>query len=345
MKVILATTIVPFVEGGDRCIVDWLEQMLLRHGHDVEVFRIPFHSQPRYMLEQMLALRLLDLSAHGDRLIAIRTPSYLLRHPCKVLWFIHHHRGAYDLWGTAYQDIPNTPDGLCCRQAIFSADQLAFAESRRVFTNSRIVSGRLRDFNGVDSEVLYPPLLDPERFQSGPYGDYAVYISRLVHHKRQHLAIESMRYTRTPVRLVVAGSPDVESYSGELAEMVERYNLGGRVTLRVGWLPEREKQELLAGCLAALYVPFAEDSYGYAGLEAQHSAKALVTTSDSGGPLELVVDEVNGLVVEPSPRAIAAELDRLYENRALARRMGEAGRTRIAELGITWDNVLARLLA
>ena len=106
MRVVVASTFVPFVDGGASFMVDWLEQMLLRRGHEVETLRIPFDSHYPELLDQMLALRLLDVTAHGDRLIAIRTPSYLLRHPAKVLWFIHHHRGAYDLWGTPYQDIP-----------------------------------------------------------------------------------------------------------------------------------------------------------------------------------------------------------------------------------------------
>jgi len=96
MKVIIASTIVPFIEGGGTFIVDWLETMLAEFGHDVEVLKIPFVSSYRELPSQMLALRLLDITQHGDRLIAIRPPAHLLRHPNKVIWFIHHHRGAYD---------------------------------------------------------------------------------------------------------------------------------------------------------------------------------------------------------------------------------------------------------
>ena len=165
MRVVVASTFVPFVDGGASFIVDWLEQMLLRHGHEVETLRIPFDSHYPELLDQMLALRLLDVSAHGDRLIAIRTPSYLLRHPAKVLWFIHHHRGAYDLWGTPYQDIPDTPGGRRIREAIVSADNLAFGEARAVFTNSGVVRDRLRRFNGVNAEVLVPA---PDRSRTLP---------------------------------------------------------------------------------------------------------------------------------------------------------------------------------
>src|SRR6185295_19255147 len=268
MRVILASTIHPFVEGGSTFIVDWLEAMLRSAGHEVETLRIPHSPNYADQPDQMLALRLLDITQHGDRLIAVRPPSYLLRHPSKVIWFIHHHRGAYDLWATRYQDIPNTPEGLRYREMIHSADQLAFGESRAIFSNSRMVARRLKEFNAIDAEVLYPPLFQPERFRTSGYGDFLLYFSRLTHHKRQWLAIEAMRHTRTSVKLVIAGRPDPDSqgYVAELHAAVNEYGLGSRVSILSHWITEEEKVELYASCLAAVYFPFDEDSYGYPSL-------------------------------------------------------------------------------
>ena len=126
-------------------------------GHEVDTVEIPFHSAWDTMLEQMLAIRLMDVSEAADVLVAIRTPSYLLRHPNKRLWFIHHHRGAYDLWGTPYQDIPSTPEGLAVRHAVVAADELYLREAQQIFTNSQIVADRLREFNDLEGHVLYPP--------------------------------------------------------------------------------------------------------------------------------------------------------------------------------------------
>src|ERR1700691_5416009 len=106
MRVLLASTRVPFVRGGADIIVRDLTRAIGDRGHEVDTIELPFISAWEEMLEQMLALRLLDVADAADVLVAIRTPSYILRHPNKRLWFIHHHRGAYDLWGTPYQDIP-----------------------------------------------------------------------------------------------------------------------------------------------------------------------------------------------------------------------------------------------
>lgn len=247
--------------------------------------------------------------------------------------------------GHPYQEIPDTLEGRRYRQAIFNADNLAFQEARKIYTNSRVVSGRLRRFNGVDSEVLYPPLLNPERYRASSYGDYIVYVSRMFSHKRQHLAVEALSYTRTPVRLIVAGQAASDAYENQLRSLAARRGVQERVEFLAEWIPDSRKVELLSNCLAALYLPFDEDSYGYASLEAQQSAKAVITTTDSGGVLELIADGNNGYVVDPSPRAIAAAMDRLYADRGLARRLGEAGRAELDRLGIGWDNVIGKLLS
>ncbi|MBL2923149.1 glycosyl transferase family 1, partial [Klebsiella pneumoniae] len=88
---------VPFVKGGARFIVEWLEPKLREHGHEVERFYLPFSDRPEALLEQIAAYRLIDLTASCDRLIAFRPPAYVLPHPHKILWFIHHIRGYYDL--------------------------------------------------------------------------------------------------------------------------------------------------------------------------------------------------------------------------------------------------------
>jgi glycosyltransferase involved in cell wall biosynthesis len=345
MKVIIASTIVPFVGGGATFIVDWLDEILKRYGHAVELLKLPFDSHYPEMLDQMLALRLLDVAEHADRLIAIRTPSYLLRHPNKVLWFIHHHRGAYDLWDTKYGDIPNTPEGRRYRDAFVRADNVAFSEARSIFTNSKVMSHRLKRFNNVDSEVLYPPVKDPERYHADSYGDYIFCPSRIARHKRQHLAIVSLSYTKTPVKLVLAGQTEDQSYLRELQALIRRRDLADRAQIIPRWITEEEKLHLFARCLATIYVPFDEDSYGYTSLEAHHSAKCLITTSDAGGTRELVVDGDNGFLTDPDPKALADVIDRLYLDRSLARRMGERGPERLGELGISWNRVVEKLLA
>jgi glycosyltransferase involved in cell wall biosynthesis len=68
----------------------------------------------------------------------------------------------------------------------------------------------------------------------------------------------------------------------------------------------------------------------------------VVTAPDAGGPLELVEDQVTGLVSELGPEPLGDALSALARDRKWARDLGEAGRERVRD--ITWDAVLDRLL-
>jgi glycosyltransferase involved in cell wall biosynthesis len=314
-------------------------------GHEVDTIEIPFLSVWDTMLEQMLAIRLMDVSEAADVLVAIRTPSYLLRHPNKRLWFIHHHRGAYDLWGTPYQDIPSTPEGLGTRQAIIAADDLYLRESRRIFTNSQIVADRLSTYNQLDAEVLYPPLWEPERFVHAPAEDYVFYPCRITGHKRQHLAVEAARHLASDMRVVIAGAPDSPEQLLPLQETIARYGLEDRVRLIPRWISEQEKSDLISRSAGVLYIPFLEDSYGYVTLEAFQAHKPVITCSDSGGTLEIIEDGVNGLIVAPEAAALAGAIDRLRADPAEASAMGERAYATLDAKQISWDNVVGNLLA
>ena len=67
-----------------------------------------------------------------------------------------------------------------------------------------------------------------------------------------------------------------------------------------------------------------------------------MTTSDAGGPLEVVADGRNGRVVEPDPRSVAAALRDLLADEPVARFLGAAGQE--AAAAVTWDNAIERLL-
>ena len=344
MKIALCSSFIPFLPSGARNIVEWLQAMLEKEGHQVERVYLPEVDTPDLLFQQMAAFRWIDLSA-ADRVICFRPQAHLIQHPHKILWFIHHLRVFYDLWDTPYRGFEDDLRHRGLRDALHQADTAALREARHVFTNSQVVSDRLTHFNGIDSEVLYPPVIDAERFHSRGHNDEIVYVCRLEHHKRQHLLVEAMALTRTPVRLRLCGASISNTYPDALKEQVAAARLQGRVMLENRWISEREKVDVLANCLAAAYLPLDEDSYGYPSIEASHARKALLTTSDSGGVLELVRDGDNGIVAEPTPHSLAAAMDRLYTDRQRTVAMGERAHARLDELNISWSHVLKRLLA
>jgi glycosyltransferase involved in cell wall biosynthesis len=345
MKVGLVSSAVPLVYGGGRFIVDWLREKLEERGHSVETVFVPTVDIPDTLIQQMLAFRLMRLEDHFERVITFRPPAHVVRHPRKVVWFIHHVRYLYDLWDSEHRPFPDLAPHRALRDAVVRADTAALREAHRVFTNSRVVSDRVRRFNGLESEVLYPPVLRPELFAAGEHGDEVVCVCRVERHKRQHLLVEAMRHTRTPVRLRLCGTGLDGGYVQSLRRLAEESGAADRIAIEDRWISEEEKAARLEGALASAYVPYDEDSYGYPTIEAAHARRCTVTVSDAGGVAEFVKDGETGLVAAPEPASLAGAFDRLHADRALARRLGDNAAGRVAELGIDWDTVVEKLLA
>lgn len=344
MKIALCSSFVPFIYGGARNIVEWLEAMLLEAGHTVEHIYLPHVDHPDMLFQQMVAYQWIDLSA-ADRIICFRPPAHHIHHPHKILWFIHHIRSFYDLWDTTHRGFPDDLKHRAIRDSLIKADTAALKGAKKIYTNSQVVSDRLRRYNDIDSEVLYPPIFQADRFFCKGFNDEIVYICRMEDHKRQHLLIKAMQYTRTQVRLRLCGTGSNPDYPARLKELVAQSGLQDKVAIENGWISENRKIDLLANCLAAAYLPVDEDSYGYPSLEASHASKPVLTTTDSGGVMELVVDRFNGLAVHPDPQSLALAMDELYLDKQTTQAMGKNAKEKISMLNINWHHVIEKVLA
>jgi len=341
-RILICTAQVPFVRGGAEYLVEGLRDALRAQGHAVDVVALPFAWAPVERIpESALAWRLLDLaSVNGapvDQLICTKFPSYLVRHPRKVVWLVHQHRQAYDQYGTPLSDFANIPAHQAVRDAIFRMDGRGLREAQARYTISRNVSARLRRFNGLDSTPLYPPSRLAAALHAGPYGDYVLSSARLDGAKRLHLLLEALARSARGLRAIFTGDgPD----RARLEALARRLGLGERARF-LGHVADSELVALYAGCRAVYYAPVDED-YGFATVEAFGAARPVVTTSDAGGVLEFVRDGVNGFVVPPDAASVAARLDALANDAALAARLGAAGQPLARD--ITWEKVVERLV-
>jgi glycosyltransferase involved in cell wall biosynthesis len=341
-RILICATQVPFVRGGAELLVEGLRDALRQRGHLADIVSLPFAWQPHELIgRSALAWRLLDLSSVGDipvdQVICTKFPSYTVRHPRKVVWLVHQHRQAYDWYGTPWSDFANTAEDRAVREMLLRSDRATLGEARRLYTISRNVGARLKRFNGLDSVPLYPPSRYAEKLRAGPYGDYILSDARLDAAKRLDLLLQALAQAAEPLRCILIGAgPEREP----LEKLARDLQLGERVQFR-GYVPDQELIDLYAGARAVYYAPFDED-YGFATVQALAAARPVVTTEDAGGVLEFVEDGVNGFIAAPQPAAIAAQLDALWRDVALAARLGGAGPARVA--GITWDRVVQELV-
>jgi len=343
MRIGICSVQVPFVKGGAEILSLELYNELVKRGYDVEYINIPFKWYPLpKILKHALIWRMLDLteSIGGkiDLLICTKFPSYVVKHPNKVVWLFHQYRQAYELYDR-YGRNEFGDDADEFRDKIVKIDNKTLIECKNIYTISQNVSERLLNYNNIKAKHIYPPPKNANKFYCGAVGDYFIYPSRVDRSKRQHLLIEAMKHVKTNVKVVIVGTGPQEK---EHKSLVQKLKVSESVQL-YGYASDDELIHLYANSLGVFYAPYDED-YGYVTIEAFLSKKPVITTYDSGGPLEFVEDGVNGYIVDPEPIEIATKIDYLFKNKYFAKNMGQNGHKKVKSLNLSWDNVIKELV-
>ncbi len=346
MKIAIATVQVPFITGGAEILVENLRDELKKRKHEAEIVAIPFKWYPsETLLNCMIIGRMIDLTeVNGEKIdlvIAMKFPAYFLKHENKVIWLIHQHRQAYDLWDTEYGDISLWEDGVFIRNTVIKNDTKYLREAKNIFTIADNVTERLKKYNKINALTLYPPPRSSEKFCCKAYQDFIFYPSRIDKMKRQRLLIKAVRYLKSDTKIYIAGKGN-ESEMKYLHSLIDKYNLKKNVKL-LGYISEEEKIDYYSKSLATYFGAYDED-YGYVTLESFLSKKSVIVHDDAGGPLEFVENTFNGFVISDNPKSIAKKIDLLAHDRALAKKMGENGFKTITSKNINWDFVIDRLL-
>ncbi len=332
MRIAVCRPQVPFARGGAEIFTDELVRRLGERGHEAEIVSVPFKWYPaQRVLTQAFLWRLLDLTETDGRpidlVVATKFPSYCVRHPNKVVWLLHQFRQAYELDRTELGQFSESAEDRALRRRIQRLDGIALGEARKLFATSGNVAGRLRRSTGLEAEVLpHPP--QELAYRTDAYEPFVLSVNRLDRAKRIDLLIEAA--AREGVDVVIVGDgPD----RGRLESLAN-----GRVRF-TGRIPEDELADLYARCRAVYYAPVDED-FGMVPFEAFLAEKPVVTTTDAGGPLDVVHERETGRVVEPTVDGIAGALA-IGEDEARA--WGKAGKA-LAEQ-VTWDRAIDRLLS
>ena len=341
MRIAVLRPQVPFAWGGTEIFTDRLVQELRARDHEAELVTVPFKWYPgTRVLTQAFLWRLLDLEeADGapiDLVLATKFPSYLVRHPDKRVWLVHQFRQAYELDGTELGQFGESPEERTLRRKVQALDRIALGEATRLFATSRNVADRLEHSTGLAAEVLPHPPQELD-YRCDGYGEFVLSVNRLDRAKRIDLLLEAAALDGR-LEVVVAGDgPDRE----RLESLARERRLDGRARF-AGRVSPDELADLYGRCLAVYYAPVDED-FGMVPFEAFLAEKPVLTTTDAGGPLEIVADGRTGLVVSPQAAELARAAGWLREHRDEAATLGRAGRAIAAE--VTWDRAIGRLLA
>lgn len=110
---------------------------------------------------------------------------------------------------------------------------------------------------------------------------------------------------------------------GKLKQLIDEHGLQGRVELMGPVAPLDD--EWRKASIAA--VPSRFEPFGLVIVEAMAAGLPVVCTAVKHGPIEIVENEVNGLLVKPkSPRVLAEALTRLMDDAELRHKLADAGK-------------------
>lgn len=255
-----------------------------------------------------------DLSGY-DFVVSSKAPTYAVKHPNHVMFLNHAVRIFDDMFADQFTDcqLSDYRDRARVHRADFDALQGVKVRMAQGFEISR----RLTRWRGMAAQVLHPPLGFNEFIPGQGPGAYFMVAGRLHPWKRFDLLINAVRLAKEPVRLLIAGEGEVESKLRRLAKGLDNVEFLGRIS----------DEELIRRYREAIAVPFIpkREDYGYVTLEAFASGCPVLTCTDSGEPAHIVRNFETGLVVDPTPEAIADALDWFWNHREEARSMGQQG--------------------
>ncbi len=246
------------------------------------------------------------------------------------------------------------------------AMKYAFRCADRVIVNSHNTADTVHDFAGpeVKTQVLHPGT-DPELYR--PEGDdlraelslgtrpVILTVGHLMHRKGQGRVLEALPRVlkQLPEAVYLMAGTGVDEQA--MRNLAKHYEVEDSVRF-LGHVPQEKLAALYRTAdlfvLANRNLPDGDfESFGIVYLEAAACGRPVVVGARTGNA-DAVIDDVTALRVDPeSPEDIAAGFVRLLTDRALARRMGEAGRKFVVDnfapqvLADQWNEILADVLA
>jgi len=294
----------------------------------------------------------------------------LAGHLAKLLWDVPHVCTTHSLeplrpWKAEQLGGGYALSLFCERTALLAADAvIAVSEAMRrdlLGCYPSVDPARVRVIhNGIDARTYRPDPDDTALLRHGidPARPLVVFVGRVTRQKGlAHLLRAAAEIDRRAQLVLMAGSPDTAEIATEIRALLETARAAGA---SVVWVEEMVARPALIQVLshATVFVcPSVYEPFGLVNLEAM-ACEAAVVASRVGGIPEIVVDGETGYLVPCDPEAVgadssaarsfesalAARINQLVADPALAARLGAAGRQRVLE-EFTWERVAEQTIA
>ncbi len=306
MRIMIAASVSPFTGREEIHWAEALRKELINQKHEVDLFMLPIVQNPLLLPEQMTAMRLLDIKDNCDILITIGFPAFLLKHSKKRVILFSLAPSLHEHYDTEF-GILATPQYQRIREAVHQAEKKCLSEAERIICASKTLSDQLMSDYKLRSEVLILGDCSKDQNVVAISNDppRIVCESTLEPFERIDLLLSSLTYS-TQVWLLVIFIPScAEVYRHAVDDRIRRLGLQGRIQIKKGHLIANE----LIGSCAITALQYYSTRIPECVFRAEKLRIPIIITSDSGALCEIVKNDVNGLVIDPKPEALAYAMD------------------------------------
>lgn len=312
-------------------------------------------------------VRRIDLSAY-DLVLSTQPPTFLADHPKILALFYHHARIFYDLAEpfVALDEVDASHHARACK-VVQETDEALKGGVRHWLAGSPEVRGRLDTYWGITEDVSLlhaPPLTNapvdiPNWNRNGP----VLCVSRHEWPKRTELMVAAAHLVDDREVHLIGGGGRMASLRQLDAKLTADPNLLSTVEAADLWktsaldvvppaagTPSRarllgtvsDRERDLAYASASVFVaPAYREDYGLTVLEAMLWERPVIVCEDGGGLADIVRATGAGLIVEPTPQAIADGVRRITEDVSFARQLIEQAKA--VPSVFTWERANAEL--
>lgn len=292
-------------------------------------------------------VRRLELDEY-DLILSTQPPTYLADHPRVLSLFYHHARIFYDLRDPFVQlGEVDAAVHLEASSVVRATDATMLGGVKHWLAGSQECAGRLDEYWDITDNVSLlhaPPLTeapaDPPTWN--PAGS-VVCVGRHEWPKRSEFVVAAAQIlTERRVELIGGGGrlgavraldAELTASPGAIDDVDGLWMRPSRHTKPpgaaapstaaiLGMVSDAERNSAYANACVVVAPAYRED-YGLTALEAMQWQRPLIVCSDGGGLVDIVNDTGAGLVVDPTPQAIAAGVRRIINDPEFARTLIE----------------------
>jgi glycosyltransferase involved in cell wall biosynthesis len=281
----------------------------------------PLYTRDRRSIVQALMFGLATLKLITERFDEIdvdHMPFFPLFSARIVTWLKRKrlHTTWHEVWGKQYwKEYLGGISGLFG----YITEELAFRMPDVIISNSVHTTERLRSA-GVKKDIQTIPLgVDLDTIYAAPVSDEAsdvIFVGRLLNHKHaDHLvaAIARVKETVPDIRCKIIGTGPERKL---ISKLISKLSLKENIQM----IERVERHEDLYGLMKAskmLVLPSVREGFGLTVIEANAAGIPVITTShENNAAKDLILEGVNGLLVEPNETDIAKKIIQLLNRGA-----------------------------